>query len=134
MDDPNPAERDTRYDSRITFTYVPPGRLNKQRYFGNNGTMWSRKTYTYEGNRRTQIDFGRDGQENSRTAYVVDSLGNDIEEYQGSGSDVDKYVMVNTYDPQGNWITQKTFEEKKRAGKPVRKLLWTSYRVIAYYP
>jgi hypothetical protein len=45
-----------------------------------------------------------------------------------------KEINTHQFDSQGNWIVKKTFEEKKVKGMLIRKLLWTSYRTITYYP
>lgn len=69
------------------------------------------------------------------TFEVLDDNGNVIERYSKDekGKIEDRTVRTYEFDKEGNWIVEKTFEQKKVRGKVVNKLLWTSYRTITYY-
>lgn len=130
------APRDERYNMREFRLYDSLGRLIEKRSHQNNGEMWNKKTYEYEGNRRLERSFGFDGNEWSRAAFIVDAAGNDVEEHWFDGNDKisNRCLMIHEFDDKGNWIIERTYEEKTVRKKKVRKLLWTSYRKISYYP
>lgn len=130
------APRDERYDMREIRLYDSQGRLIEKRSHQNNGEMSNKKTYEYEGNRRLERSFGFDGNQWSRAAFIVDAAGNDIEENWFDANDKisDRRLMIHEFDDKGNWIVERTYEEKTVRKKKVRKLLWTSYRKIFYYP
>ena len=129
------VKRDERYDARYERKYDAENRLIELRRLGNNGKLWSLQTNTYSGNMRTWREFWEDGQEVSKSDYFSNEQGNTVKENSyGGDNDVTTHVMTYKFDAQGNWIVKMTFKEMKTKGKMVRKLLWTSYRTIIYYP
>jgi hypothetical protein len=133
--DPN-APRDRRYSMRKVHVYDAQARLTEESWYQNNGEIWTRNAYTYDGNRRMQRNYGNNGDEMSKTAYILDSAGHTIEEHMYDENDKvsDKSTMKYELDPQGNWIVQRTYEVRTVKKQKVQKLLWTSYRTITYYP
>lgn len=135
LDNDAPAiKRDDRYMARYIRKYDAENRLIEERRAGNNGVVWSWTKHTYSGKMRTTRIFDSNGQEISKSDYFQDDKGNDVKQNSyGMENSVDTNFMTYEFDPQGNWIVKKTFEEKKVKGKMVRKLLWSSYRTITYY-
>lgn len=130
------AEVDTRYSSKFIYKYNENGQLIEKQHFSNNGQIFTRNVYKYKANQREELTYGQDGSQWSQTIAILDKNGNIIERHlmDANGKIGDKEINVHEFDAQGNWIVEKTFEETKIKGKPVRKLLWTSYRTITYYP
>lgn len=123
---------DKRYDVRMYTEYDTIGRLISKTTYGNNDSIFSRVTYTYNKNERDVRDHDSEGNEISRTVEILDKDGNVIEK-RGYGAKGISSIRFMTYefDSQANWTVQKTFEAK---GKTGRKLLWISIRTINYYP
>jgi hypothetical protein len=130
------APRDSRYDRRKVYKYDSQGRLIEESSYQNNGEFWHKTTYGYDGNRRTERGFLQDDGEITKSIFLLDANGNDIEQHMYGENDkvVEKRFMTYEFDKAGNWIVQRTFEEVIVRKKKVRKLLWTSYRTITYYP
>ncbi len=128
--------RDTRYSSRFSYKYNDQGQLIEKQDFGNNGQLWTRIVYNYKDNVREESRYGRDGSRWTHFFNVLDKDGNVIEEYylDDKGKPKNKTFYTYEFDSQGNWILQKTIENKTLKGKTVAKILWTSYRTITYYP
>lgn len=122
--------RDTRYGMKTILKYDGHGRLIESNEYQNNGDLWNRAIIEYEKNRRIERNFDANGDEMSNTTEVFDAAGNAIERQEGP----DKYVLKHEFDLQGNWIVERTYEEKTVKRKKVLKLLWTTYRTITYYP
>ena len=130
------APKDTRYGMRYEYKYDSLSRLVEKRTITNNGELWSRTTWTYNGNQRDERDYGNDGQEWGHTLETLDNKGNVLERrlYNGPNSISDIEVNQYEFDANGNWIVTKTYDSKKVRGKTVLKPLWTTYRTITYYP
>lgn len=130
------APRDSRYKMRDVREYDSRNRLIEGRGYQNNGELWQRTTYRYSGNLRTEQDFDRDGNEMSKTNETLDAAGNVISQLMYGGDDEPplEYVMSHEFDGQGNWIVERTYEIRRSRNKKTKKLLWTSYRTITYYP
>ena len=130
------APRDRRYDMRRTYEYDEKVRLIEQDVYQNNGEVWSRHLYRYDGNKRVISDHDNKDQEISKTAEYLGEDGDKTREEQyGPGDKVDTVIAYNyVRDQHGNWTVQKAFEVKKTRGKDVLKPMWTSYRTITYYP
>lgn len=127
------APRDTRYSMRTVNKYDSQTRLIETSKFRNNGELWHRTTFEFENNRRIERTFDRDGQETTHTE-VLDASGTAIEEYQyGGDEEPTKYVMKHQFDSKGNWIVERTYQQKTVKRKKVLELLWTTYRTITYY-
>jgi hypothetical protein len=107
--------------------YDDRGRLIEWALYQNNQELWHRKLFTYDGVKRTVQLFDNKGQQMFRTTETLDKNGNVVEE-----ADHDTiYIKSYQLDKQGNWIVEKTFETESESA---RKLLWTTYRQIDYYP
>jgi hypothetical protein len=119
---------DRRYDDN--------GRLIEKNYYFNNGILSHRNTYEYAGNKRIERSLGTDGSEWSRTDVTLDSVGNIVkQEMYGAEGKVDiTYSMTYELDKYGNWIIQRTYEVTQVRKRPWKKLIWTSYRTITYFP
>ena len=130
------ASADTRYQIRNVHKYDLQNRLIEEQVYQNNGEIWSRHTYSYEGNRRVERDYDNRGQEISKTTYILDQAGNAIEEdmYDEKDKVSDVNIMTRDFDHHGNWVVERTFEETTVKGKKIRKPSWTLYRTITYYP
>jgi hypothetical protein len=130
------APKDERYSMKHVYKYDERGRLVEDWRYQNNGEVWGHTVYNYKGNRREQLNYGQDGSEWSQTIEILDKDGNIIERnlIGSDEADADKEINIHEFDKQGNWIVEKTFQVKTIAGKTVRKLLWTQYRTITYYP
>lgn len=133
--DPN-APRDTRYRMRDVREYDSQGRLIEGRGYQNNGELWQRTTYIYEGNHRTEREFDRDGNEFTKTTYLLDASGNELEllMHADENEPPEKYLKKYEFDSLGNWIVERTYEETVARKRKIVKLAWTSYRTITYHP
>lgn len=129
------APRDKRFQMKLTYKYNEQGQLSEKWLYQNNGEVWTHKVYNYKGNQREDIGYDQRGSEMSQTIEILDKDGNVIERnfMDADGKVSSKNIQTYEFDSQGNWIVEKTFEQKKVKGKAVQKLLWTSYRTITYY-
>ena len=127
--------RDERYGTKYIYKYNENGQLVEQSNFANNGKLSEKIVYKYQTNRREQINYHSDGSEMSRILEILDKDGNVIEkaDYDETGKVSSRYIYKYEPDAQGNWIVQRSFEEKKVKGKTVLQPLWVSYRTISYY-
>lgn len=130
------APRDKRYKIKHAYKYNEQGQLIEDWQYQSNGEVWTHQVYSYKGNQREELDYDQRGSEMSQTIEILDKDGNVIERdlMDADGKIGDKEINTHEFDKEGNWIVKKTFEEKKVKGKMVRKLLWTSFRTITYYP
>jgi hypothetical protein len=127
---------DERFEVRYLYSYDDAGRLTEERRFSNRGEPLGLTTYSYNGDRRDERYFGKDGSEWSHSADVIDKNGDTLTSwsFDDKGKAVDVYIYQHTLDPQGNWTAKRAYEKKTVRGKPVQKLVWTTYRTITYYP
>lgn len=130
------APRDTRYSIKHIYKYNEQGQLAEDWQYQNNGEVWIRTVYNFKGNQREKLNYDQKGEEMSQTIEILDKDGNVIEIHMldENGKIADKQIQTHEFDKEGNWIVEKTFEENKVKGKIAKKLLWTSYRTISYYP
>lgn len=128
--------KDGRYKIKHTYKYNEQEQLIEDWQYQSNGEVWSHKVYEYKENQRKELNYDQRGAEMSQTIEILDKDGNVIEEKFVNAKGKIEDGNINTYesDSQGNWIGQKTYEQKKVKGKMVKKLLWTSSRTITYYP
>jgi hypothetical protein len=135
----NPINRnlpkDTRYSVRKDYKYNEKGQLIEEVIYNNNRELWSRTVNNYKGNQREVLNYDKTNSQTGQTIEILDKDGNIIERdlMDENGKVGDKEINTYEFDSQGNWIVEKTFEEKKVRGKVVRKLLWTTLRTITYY-
>jgi hypothetical protein len=127
------GREDGLFDLRFTFAYDPLGRIVEESSFNNEGALWDRLIYGYTGSQRDKRDHDGDGNEINRTEETLDKDGNILEEREYGADGKVSTTRFHTYefDSHGNWTVQKTFEAKGRTG---RKLLWTTFRTVTYYP
>lgn len=128
--------KDTRYSVRENYKYNEKGQLIEQITYNNNGELWSRTVNNYKANQREVLNYDQHNSEIGQTIEILDKDGNVIERdlMDANGKIGNREINTHEFDSQGNWIVEKTFEEKKVRGKAVRKLLWTTLRTITYYP
>ncbi len=127
--------RDERYSIKHVSKYDEQGRLVEKMFYENNGNLSSRIVHKYKENQREVLHYAADGSEMSQTIEILDKDGNKIERHlmDGDGKIGDKEINIFEFDAQGNWVVEKTFEEKKVKGKTVKTLLWISRRTITYF-
>lgn len=129
------SERDDRYSVKYGYKYNEQGQLIEKWIYRNAGETSSHNEFKYDKNLREVTDYDGTGDLMSQTFEVLDANGNVIEQYSKDekGKIENRTVRTYEFDKEGNWIVAKTFEQKKAGGKPVNKLLWTTYRTITYY-
>lgn len=130
------APKDTRYSIKHTYKYNEQGQLIEDWLYQNNGEVWMHTVYKFKGNQRVETNFDSNGDAMGESVEILDENGNVIERHSldEKGKIIDKSIQTHEFDNEGNWIVEKSFEEKKVRGKIVRNLLWTSFRKITYYP
>ena len=116
--------REIPYEAVEKFGEVVKGALDG---FGENLQI----TFNEKGNKIEENFFISDGRLFSKYTYKYDDKGNEIERRNSFNSDVndDKYTYKYTYDQQGNWTQQITYEVKNGVEKPIRIV----ERTIEYY-
>jgi hypothetical protein len=125
--------------SSVVFSYEYKYDDNKRqierRCYAPNGKLSSSTAYKYLPGKIEKIEYDSGGVEMSHSFDVLDSNDNVIEEYSldDKNRPIDRHLHKYEFDTRGNWIVQRTYENRTVKGRPVTKLLWTTYRTIVYY-
>ncbi|MDX6614431.1 MAG: hypothetical protein QOD75_3617 [Blastocatellia bacterium] len=130
------TKREPEYFYKYNYKYDDQGRLKEETMSFSDGKLWSRTVYSYQGNQRTALDYGENGQLSGRNVRTLDREGNEIEEliYDVSDNSIkEKYQYSYQYDSQGNWIQQRMSMWTTKDGKSAYQPFSIEYRTITYY-
>ncbi len=129
------VKRDVRFTSKYAYKFDGDGRLSEKTTIGNDGTIFIREAYSYRPFIRETAVYDGDGSLNSKLEDVLDQQGNITEErrYDNNNKLESTSIFKYAFDPNGNWIEQRSFEKTKTKGKTTLKPMYTTFRTISYY-
>ena len=130
------TKREPEYFYKYNYKYDDQGRLKEETMAFSDGKLWSKTVYSYQGNQRTALDYGENGQLSGRNVRTLDREGNEVEEliYDVSDNSIkEKYQYSYQYDSQGNWIQQRMSMWTTKDGKSAYQPYSIEYRTITYY-
>ena len=137
---PNPLQKpaDSRYEIKYEYKYDDKERLIETLTYQNNGELSRRYAYSYEGNKREESWFNKDGKIESKTIRLFDEKSNLIETtyiHPAKAYPDSKYnYTYDSFDEKGNW-TKRTVKAKDGAyGGGYKEQNYIEYRKITYYP
>lgn len=136
MSDGEPVSEETQYDLIYEFKYDRLKRLIEiSRRFAGLG-LRSRTRFTYGSDTKTEIDFGSDGEEISRSVFTLDARGlpvdwklkfsevKELSEYQ---------LAYDEFDKHGNWTRKRLKGVESDSYGLKREIDSVTYRVIEYH-
>jgi hypothetical protein len=131
---PSNKPPDPRYERRFDFKYDEKKRLTEMTDFSSNGDMLERHVYKYEGNRKEELGYARDGSLRWHTLNILDDKGNEIEHtsFAPDGSVFSTASFTYEFDSNGNW-TKQTTSWKVHSNKPRFEPPSVRLRTITYY-
>jgi len=131
-----PTKRDTRYSTRYEYRYDTQGRLIETAEYENDGKLVRRQVYSYKPGEKEERSLNEYDVPDWRSVYILDGKGNVKEErwYDKDSDKPDIETYTREYDPQGNWVAERTYDPSKKHAKQPGDLLWTKFRTITYYP
>ncbi|MEQ1763007.1 MAG: hypothetical protein ABL984_07675 [Pyrinomonadaceae bacterium] len=127
--------RDTRFDSRYERTYDSEGRIVTEKTIGNQGRIYSVKTFSWKPEQKVTVSGGGRGDFYNKTIEVIGADGHVSEERSCDETEKECDISLYKYenDPKGNWIVKRSFEKQTVRGKVSLKPSGTYFRKIEYF-
>ena len=131
---PNAKKPDPRFQYRSEYKYDNQHRLIEETTFLNDGSLWVRSVYKYQGNQKEKLDYSDDGRLSQRVVYKLDAKSSVIEETVFYG-DVARYKVSHAYefDSKGNWTKRTTSTTQIEDGRERALRPQVNVRTITYY-
>lgn len=130
---------DERYDTKYVYEYDPKGRIAVERVFGNNGKLWSKRSFVYDDKGRVIEENLNDTGEITKFTFKYDDKGNLIERLdertiKGREKNKDFKMVYSDYklDSKGNWIERRQTWHLYTQGQPAI-VETVFYRTIVYF-
>ena len=126
---------DARYEYKFEFKYDDKKRLTEKTWFHNNGDLWLRYVYKYNGSQMEQLVYAKDGSLNQRYLYTLDDKGHKVEQtyFERNGSTQTKESYKYEFDSKGNWTKRTTSKVVTKDGREQLEPYSVYYRTITYY-
>ena len=126
---------DARYEYKFEFKYDDKKRLTEKTWFHNDGDLWLRYVYKYNGSQMEQLVYAKDGSLNQRYLYTLDDKGHKVEQtyFERNGSTQTKESYKYEFDSKGNWTKRTTSKVVTKDGREQLEPYSVYYRTITYY-
>lgn len=129
---------DPRYKYKFVHRYEN-GRLVEEQHLQNNGDLWLKNLYSYDGPRMELMVFGFDGKLNQHYVYTLDERGNEVEKLDRnvlklrSPDDLKWVTTYDLFDKKGNWIRKTESKVLTEIGGRLIQAYYIEHRTITYY-
>lgn len=130
---------DERFDYKYTYEYDSLNRIKIERQYGNNGRLYDKREFKYDGQGRVIEEIKNDRIANTKFIFKYDTKNNLIEQIEervenSDGRRSKRRFTYNDYktDAQGNWTQRKQTLYFEVNGVP-NNFSSMYYRTIVYY-
>jgi hypothetical protein len=130
---------DPRFDTKYDYIYTS-GRLTEKRETWSNGELSGRSVYEYDGNKKTSLYYGEADKLGSKTSYILNAKGDEIERLDrkdplyNRNEDVTWVFTYDAFDEKGNWTQRTMHKVLTEIGGRLTQPYYIDYRRVTYYP